>query len=474
MKQLFKIQNALKNKNKKSLLASIEKDKKKYNALKKEYISLRDKKRLSSVNNQFIVYFFLNAVTHGDLEFAYILKNYHKIDDIDSIGTKIALGRFYHNTNFHKKAVDYYLPIFKDSSKKLDFYDTHRLFISCFEMAMFKDCEAILKYALDAFPDIRLWKYEALKYQILTSHIYPEQKKHIVNNLNYMVKQVVDVSDTLYMASSFYNAGYYQQSFNMFDKYFTMVTTDVTVDIKKHLFKSQNTLDSMNEIIDLLEEIDTISFPIGGSLLGLVRDGKLFDHDKDADIGIFVDSYEEVYKIVSHLCKLDKFSAPSIVRNPKEFSMWNVAIFDMERNAAVDLFFFYKKENHYEQGLYTKCAVLKWVFQPFELKKEILAGKEYYVPEDYENWLTQLFGNWKETVVVWESLINCPNITKDSQVAVIYYALQKLTKAIEERSLKKFDNIYKSVSTKWNFKFSKEADDNLKKIREELKKLSGE
>ena len=467
MKQLFKIQAALKKKNNANLLSSIEKDKSKYNSLKQEYNNLKKKKNFKTINKQFIVYLFLNAITHKDIDFAFTLIKYHHIEEIETKGAKIALARFYSATNNYKKTIEYLLPI-HENDKSLDFLDLHSLLISLIEMAMFKDAESILKYAIEKYPEIRVWKYEALKYQIMTNHIYKRNKQDIINNLNYMSKLTKEPVEYMYMGYCFYNAGYYQQAFNMYDKYFTIIDTKVKVDKVKHIFNSQNTLDSMNEIIDLLDNDGIQSFPVFGSLLGLVRDGKFFDHDKDADIGLFVNNYDEVYKIVSMLCKHDRFIAPTIVKNTKKNAMWNVAILNISRNTAVDLFFFHKKDNHIEAGVNTSCGTIKWIFKPFELVKKELANKIYLVPSNYESHLEETYGNWRETVVVWESLLNCPNLSKDSQIGVIYYTLQKLTKAIESRSLKKFDNLYNTLLSRWNYNFSEAATKNLEKVRKEI------
>jgi len=467
MKKIMKRQKKLKNYN---ILKTKEKDEKSYKELKKEYNFLKQKNRLNIVNEDFIVYLFLNAMDFDDMKFAQELNNYHKMEEFSSKDSKIALGRFYNILNSHKMALKYLWPLYY-KGYKLHVSDLHKLYNSLFEMAKFKEAEDLLRYAVKEYPEVDIWEYEILKYQIYTNHIYPQNSADIVNNLNYLAKRATKQTHFIYMAFNFYFAGYYQQSFNMFDKYFANVTLENSKKVKKVLFNAQNTLDSMNDIIDLLSEMDIVSFPIAGSLLGLVRDGKLFDHDKDADIGLFVEEYDEIYKIVSMICKSSRFAASGMVKRPKENALWNVAIYDNKKGASVDLFFFHKKENHFEYGIHTKNGTIKWLFKPFKLIKTTLAGREYYVPEDYEDWLTQMYGQWNETVVVWESLLNCPNLSKDSQIGVIFYAMNKLIGAIESKSLKKFDNNYNTVKQRWHFQFSKEADENLVKIRKELSLL---
>jgi len=54
---------------------------------------------------------------------------------------------------------------------------------------------------------------------------------------------------------------------------------------------------------------------------------------------------------------------------------------------------------------------------------------------------------------------------------VIYYALQRLSGAVEERNPIKFENYLVGLK-RWGFEFSKETQKNLDKILIELKSLS--
>ena len=229
----------------------------------------------------------------------------------------------------------------------------------------------------------------------------------------------------------------------------------------------------MHEITDIIKSQGKQSFLIAGTLLGLERDGRLFDHDKDADIGLFVEDYDEIYNLVKAICTQNSnFIAPDMYKKPPAAALWNVAIYDQARNSAVDLFFFHKKATHYETGIHTNCGIIKWQFAPFEIIETTLAGRQYLTPSNYQQGhLTEMYGDWQETVIVWESLINCPNLAPESQIPVIYYALQKLVAAIAEKSLKKFDNAYNNVTQRWHFQFTPQATANLKKVRTELERM---
>jgi hypothetical protein len=221
----------------------------------------------------------------------------------------------------------------------------------------------------------------------------------------------------------------------------------------------------MDKIIDILEEINIQVFPIAGSLLGLYRDGKFMDHDKDADVGIFIQNYEEVFNIVSRICRHERFAAPDMVKDSKESNLWNVAVYDEENNTAVDLFFFYRELNHHEFGIYTPCGVLKWGFTSFKLIRSTLAGREYWLPDNIEQYLVDMYGDdWRLPVKVWDSLVVCPNLLPSSRTAVVYYALMRLYSAIEANKKEKANHYFELLVNRWEMNFSPEAIINIKQF----------
>jgi phosphorylcholine metabolism protein LicD len=222
--------------------------------------------------------------------------------------------------------------------------------------------------------------------------------------------------------------------------------------------------ESMDEIIDVLELHEIKPFPIGGSLLGLVRDGKFMDYDKDADIGIFVSHYDDVFNIVSILCKVTKFTATAMVNESKKSHEWNIAILDTQRNIVVDIFFFYREHEQIVEGVYTNHGLLKWAFTPFELIQQKLAGKIYWIPDNVDLFLTELYSDWRKPVEVWDSLVDCPNLLLSSQPVVLYFGLMRLWEALQKGKSLKALNYYEKLTIKWGMKFSAEADENIKKL----------
>lgn len=412
----------------------------------------------------------LTAIVHKELSFAITIIANHNIDTMDTIKSKIVMSKFYGEIEFYSKVVDNLWSIFEEDRQKL----TEPFFLllskSLIKMGMLKRAGSVIEWSLNKYKNIT-WQLEAVEYQVLKYHLNPTQntKKNILENISYLSNKPMAIDQYPIFAHTLYAMGYYKKYFEIYDHIFQNIKLDELFPAAKSKFDSTKTLISMNEIIDILAKENIISFPVAGSLLGLVRDGKLFDHDKDADIGLFIENYEQVHHIVSSICKIEKFTAPAMVVAPKEQLIWNVPILDTLNGNATDLFFFYNEENHYNMGIYTTCDIVKWNFTPFELTINTFGGREYYTPDNYELYLDEMYGNgWKEPVIVWDSLLNSPNISSKSKNPVLYYALSRLLGSIADKKIKHFDNIRDTLRENWDYSFSKEAEENLNMIRQRL------
>ncbi len=460
---LFQIQKELANKRANTLAISVERHISQYEKLKQEYEALSSTVR-HGLSTSFKVFLLLNAVARQDLVFAGQLVADHDYEKMDNFQANLALGRFYAKGRhvFKKQTIKYLLPLFNE--KKLDSGDLLTLFHVLLESADHENCRRIIAFVLEHHSENLRWNIEVLTYQINMKHLYPNNETLIVQNLKSLYPKCKTSSEYVRMAVCFFEAGFFKDAINMFDLGLQKIIPVQQRVQQEKLFDSSQCLSSMNEVIDILELHGIKPFVAFGSLLGLVRDGKFMDYDKDADIGIFIHDYDEIFKIVSILCESSKFISPDMVNKSKESNFWNVSIIDTERIAVIDLFFFYNQSTHIEAGVYRSCAALKWAFKPFELVRGNLAGKKYWLPDNIEQHLEELYGNWREPVEVWDSLVDCPNLIRSSQPQVLYYGLLRLHNAIAEGKNKKILNYYEKLTTRWGMCFSPEAESNIKRL----------
>lgn len=441
----------------------VEEDFEKYLKLKQEYEQLPAlaKQKLS---DQLKVFLFLNAYNKDDLFFAAYLVMTHDYDKFEQSAVKLTLGRFYSKIGRHKPTIDYLLPLFE--KRELEKNDVGVLYSALSKMGMHRHCEQVLSFTVENYPDDLQWKIEAVNHQITMDLIkdVSENQNVIMGNLNYLSKHCKTSKDYITLAASFYQVNNIDEFLKLSNLALETVALDTEKEVAKPDFDSALCRETMEEMLDILDTNEIKAFPIGGSLLGLYRDGKFMDYDKDADIGIFIRHYEDVFKIVSILCKVPKFTATAMVNKPKASHLWNVAIYDSERNVMVDLFFFHREAEQVVEGVHTNYGILKWAFTPFELVQKELAGKVYWVPENVELFLTELYDDWRKPVEVWDSLIDCPNLLPSSQPVVVYYGLMRLWEALQKNKTVKALNYYQKLTTRWGMKFSAEADANIRKL----------
>jgi hypothetical protein len=446
-----------------SLANTISRDTDKYAKLKKEFhkLSSTAKERLSP---QLKIFILLTAVEQEDYGFLHKLFTSINYEKLESTGSHLALGRYYALVgNCYRKVIDYFLPHLEEDC--LQIKDIGNLFSALMEMARHQDCDRLLSHVLQKYPDDLGWKIQALNYQIGISHLYPKNKEFITNNLKYLHSRCEHEKQFFAMGNCFFTAGYANESNAMFDLALKTVKPVLAKKESTAQFSPVKCRETMDIMIDILEAEDIKVFPIAGSLLGLYRDGKFMDHDKDADVGIFVNGYDEVLRLVAKVCEQKRFFAPSMIKNTKESNAWNVAVYDEENRTVVDFFFFYRQVEHCEFGVYSPCGILKWAFTPFELVREELAGRDYWLPSDIEQHLVDMYGeDWREPVKVWDSLIACPNLLPSSKPVVFYYSLIRLYKALESNKLEKALHYYELLTTRWEMHFSDETDTHIKQL----------
>ncbi|MBA3284413.1 MAG: LicD family protein, partial [Nitrosopumilus sp.] len=101
-----------------------------------------------------------------------------------------------------------------------------------------------------------------------------------------------------------------------------------------------NKSDALNTLLDLKKIFDSVSLEYwltDGTLLGLHREGDFINHDKDIDVGIFIENW------LKHPNALKLISEGGF-RLDHEFGEkdcgYEISI--IKRNIKIDLFFFYK------------------------------------------------------------------------------------------------------------------------------------
>lgn len=153
-------------------------------------------------------------------------------------------------------------------------------------------------------------------------------------------------------------------------------------------------------------------FLISGTLLGCIREGKLLGHDKDIDVGVWDEySYDE---LVDYLSTSGYFYIVP-TRTKHLITLKHV------NGIVIDVFIHYREPNDYWHA----GVKIKWHNSPFNLIKTEFLGESYLIPENYDLYLTENYGDWRTPKTDFDSAFDTPNIEVFNQTEMDVYLLKK-------------------------------------------------
>lgn len=397
----------------------------------------------------------LQLSTHQrDYTFASFLVDEFGLQKKDHPEVQLGLARYYSDLQNPVLACRNYWPLFK-KNKLRQIYDYENLLEQLKMLARFRDCDEVISQALKIFPDSIDIKLSTVLYQLAISHLYPRNRELTTNNLEYLSRRCNTVDQFFKTGFGYFLSGNLEAGIRHVNHAFeTLTIPKITYSKPPGTYTADKCLASTQQIIKLAETQGSRPFLIGGTLLGMVRDRKLMDYDKDADLGILISNPDQIRPIVEAICKEKNFVAPGMIRSPAESQHWNVAIIDQSQGIAVDLFFFYEINGKYYEGVHTSLGTLKWEFSKFDLGTLTVDGFTYFVPHTAETFLEELYGSdWRIPISGWDSLVDCPNLTKDSFPNVLYFGLTRLYAAASKGDIKTARRYVDSLASKWGFEF---------------------
>lgn len=162
-------------------------------------------------------------------------------------------------------------------------------------------------------------------------------------------------------------------------------------------FQDTEVLKRANRMIRLFSEIliDVRYFYTFGTLLGIVRDGRLIPWDDDIDIAIFAEDAPKVKRLL-----LENIEQVNDVLKTKMYLRYysdnQIASITIDCYHLGDLMFninfdcIYVTENIAKQELNETPLVFFEIAETYEFK-----GHMIKVPQNYENYLTYTYGDWQ-------------------------------------------------------------------------------
>ena len=168
---------------------------------------------------------------------------------------------------------------------------------------------------------------------------------------------------------------------------------------------------TLQNLKSALDAADAPMFLISGTLLGCVRENDILGHDKDIDVGVMevgVDKARTHDVVARSGCfSIKPYQSPGLLR------------LQHASGVLVDVFW-HREENGriVHEGLKSK-----WWNSPFKLTQREFLGETHLIPEDFDLYLRENYGDWVRPNVEFETFVDTPNmiITHNGEMMWYYY-----------------------------------------------------
>lgn len=168
----------------------------------------------------------------------------------------------------------------------------------------------------------------------------------------------------------------------------------------------QDALKMLEDVCEILEEADIPYALDAGTLLGIVREDRLLPWDTDLDIAIPANHGERLKELRKKLYKAGyltrlRFSrlncGPIPAKSFRLFRVYTRRFFLFKKEKLMDIFVKYKDGDSYYWVVQSDEPILQSCEARHldERVKREFNGREYYIPQDYDGYLTRHYGDWR-------------------------------------------------------------------------------
>lgn len=176
----------------------------------------------------------------------------------------------------------------------------------------------------------------------------------------------------------------------------TIDWSDVSLEQKEGTSAGKFPLESARRALSDLQAAFTGSdkkiFLVFGTLLGMMREGDFIKHDKDIDVGIL--AWQDQFEIAETILRSKKFYVDySGLRGSNAYYMWVV---HLDTNIGIDIFVHHESGEAMETGInYEFGHFQRFGVSKFKLQEKNFLGMSFYVPENSERYLSEVYGQWQ-------------------------------------------------------------------------------
>ena len=282
--------------------------------------------------------------------------------------------------------------------KNLDFYPSHvesfYLLNQCYKQINKYDLALSCLYnALQISQRKKTWLY--LSQTISTISQFESFEKRF-NKLK--ISNVNDLTLINYYSEAAQRVGLYQNAIDKWKYAISLVKkNNWQTRPKKAFFSSKLASKALLDFKEIFDRNEIEFFLVSGTLLGCVRDGKILPHDKDLDVGIWETAPLDLVK--------------TIIRTSGCFEIMPKKTDDQIKikhlnGSFIDIFVHYVEKNY----TWHATSKIKWVNSIFSLKKHGFLKSSFLIPNNYEQYLIENYGNdWETPKKDFDSTFDTPN-----------------------------------------------------------------
>jgi hypothetical protein len=209
-------------------------------------------------------------------------------------------------------------------------------------------------------------------------------------------------------------------------------------------YSKNNAISAYSDIVSLAEIIKAELFMVSGTLLGYCRISDFLPNDKDLDFGLI--GLENLPRLVDLALKSGLFQI-----NPEYFKgedTIQVPFIHVQTGIWIDVFIYHDTGDKFMTGVDFQFGYRQtFEFSKFHPIKVDFHNLKTYTPSNFEENLSENFGNWKEPDVNYISHVESPSIMDYGGIPHQLTYRFWLIRAIQSKSIEKLNKLIK-VSSK--------------------------
>ena len=173
-------------------------------------------------------------------------------------------------------------------------------------------------------------------------------------------------------------------------------------------------------LIDLRRTLEGAGVPmflVSGTLLGCVREDRLLGHDHDVDVGVWDNVDRD--RMLSIL-RTAGFFYDQASRAPEIVRVKHV------NGIVVDIFYHFRSPGDY----WHRGVKIVWHNSPFGLATRAFLGEEFLIPDDYDKYLTENYGDWRTPKIDFDCAFDTPNAEVVNRDELLIHTYKMLAQAM--------------------------------------------